>query len=89
MVQALLQQIETPKASPRMLCAFVAMHMAIKARSGDLPAQPAQLQAIVEKLLHVLLLPACTVTASGVASALSLWPDICNDVRSVAVTSRG
>ena len=67
MVQALLQHVETPKASLRMLCAFVAMHMAIAARSGSLPAQPMQLQPLVGKLLHVLALPACTLTATGLA----------------------
>ena len=64
-VHTLLQHIDAPNASLRMLCAFVAMHMAIEARSGNLPAQPTQMQAVVEKVLHVLVLPACTITVSG------------------------
>ena len=65
MVHALLQHMGAPNASLRMLSAFVAMHMAIEARSGTLPAQPAQMQAVVEKVLHVLVMPASAVTDSG------------------------
>ena len=83
-VQALLQHVETPKASLRMLCGFVAMHVAIRARSGNLPAQPAQLQAMVDKLLHVLSLPACTVTASGMARVNALSAHTCGNFRSAS-----
>ncbi len=44
-----------------MLCAFVAMHIALEARSGTPADSPAQLPAVVDKLLHVLATPACTV----------------------------
>ena len=71
MVQALLQHLDTPKVSLRMLCAFVAMHIAIEARSGSPPAQPGQLQAVAEKLLHLLGLPACPITATGMACNLA------------------
>ncbi len=76
MVHTLLQHIDAPNASLRMLCAFVAMHMAIKARSGNPPAQPAQMQAVVEKVLHVLVLPAGTVTVSGETSVVVV---LCSD----------
>ena len=80
MVQALLQQVESPKASLRMLCAFTAMHMGMDAGTRELPAQQGQTQAVVEKLLHVLLLPACTLTASGILLLLVLETAGCYEV---------
>ncbi len=72
MVHALLQHMEASNASLRMLCAFVAMHVAIEARSGNLPAQSAQMLAIVQKVLHVLAMPASGVTDSGEAVHMKL-----------------
>ena len=70
-MHALLQHSEAPKASLRMLCAFVAMHMALEAKLGNPAAPPAQLPAVVDKLLHVLVMPACTITQAGATSAVS------------------
>ena len=66
MIQALMRCLDMPKASLRVLCGFMAMHMAIEARSGSAAALPAQ-QAVTEKLLQVLAQPACTVTEAGEA----------------------
>lgn len=67
-MQTLLQHLDAPRASLRMLCAFTALHMAIEARSGNPAAQLQQLPGVLGKLLHVLALPACTVTEPGGAS---------------------
>ena len=72
-MHALLQHLEAPKASLRILCAFVAMHMALEARSGIPAALPAQLPAVVDKLLHVLAIPACTVTQAGLVPAMRVY----------------
>ena len=65
--------MEAANASLRMLCAFVAMHIAIEARSGNLPAQHPQMQAIVEKVGHVLVMPASAVTSSGETLHMKLY----------------
>ncbi len=66
MIQALMRCLDVPKASLRVLCGFMAMHMAIEARSGKAAAKPVQ-QALTEKLLQVLAQPACSVTEAGEA----------------------
>ena len=65
-IQALMRCLDVPKASLRVLCGFMAMHMAIEARSGKAAAKPVQ-QALTEKLLQVLAQPACSVTEAGEA----------------------
>ena len=66
MIQTLMRCLDVPKASLRVLCGFMAMHMAIEARSGKAAAKPVQ-QALTEKLLQVLAQPACSVTEAGEA----------------------
>ena len=61
-----MRRLDMPKASLRVLCGFMAMHMAIEARSGRAAAQPAQ-QAVTEKLLQVLAQPVCSITEAGEA----------------------
>lgn len=81
-VQVLLQQLESPQASMRMLCAFVTMHMAIEARSNSLPARHEPMQAVVKTVLHVLALPACTLTGSGIVpTADDLCSKTCTDMK--------
>ncbi len=69
-LSTLMRCLEAPKASMRMLCAFAAMRLAMEARSGDASAhaaQPGQFHGLVEKLLIVLAMPACSITQTGAA----------------------
>jgi hypothetical protein len=69
-LETLMHCLEAPRASMRMLCAFVAMHLATEARSGNASAQgaqPRQFHGLVEKLLTVLAMPACHITQTGAA----------------------